>query len=118
VSVDVAATSAGGINGLSMLSLLLTTEGLLFAALAVGVALSASSTFGARTVVPPAALAFVAASVLGVVGIAAVLAWTDLFLASSVSSSWNRRLEAGGLLLAIVAQPLVALLVAVGLWRR
>jgi uncharacterized membrane protein len=83
----------------------------------VGVSLSASSTFGPPTVVSPAALAFIAAGLIAIVAAAAVLAWTDLFVGSSWPSGWNGRLEAIALLFAIVAQPLVALLIAVGIWR-
>jgi hypothetical protein len=117
--VDIAAVAASptGLTKLGLLALLLTTEGLLFAALTVGVSLSASSTFGPRTVIPPAALAFIAAGLLALVGTAAVLAWTDLFLGNNWPAAWNGRLEAIGLLLAIVAQPLIALLVALGVWR-
>jgi hypothetical protein len=117
MNVDMVAASASGLTRLGVLALLLTTEGLLFAALTVGVSLSASSMFGPPTVVPPAALAFIAAGLIALVGAAAVLAWSDLFLGSGWPSGWNGPLEALALLFAIVAQPLVALLIAVGIWR-
>lgn len=106
-----------GLTKFGLLSLLLTTEGLLFAALTVSVSLSASSTFGSRTVLAPALLGFIAAGVLAAVGAAAALAWADLFLATAWPADWTGRLEASVLLLAIVAQPLIALLIAVGVWR-
>lgn len=98
--------------------MLLTTEGLLFAALTIGLSLAAGSTHGSRTVVRPAALAATAALVLGILGVAAVAAWSDLFLGASWPDGWNRRLGAAALLLAIVAQPLIALVITMGLWRR
>ena len=116
MSVDTIACTVGPTQ-LGLLPLLLTTEGLLFAALTVGVSLSASSTFGSRTLVSPATLALIATGVLGIVGAAAGLAWTDLFLGTGWPAGWNGRLEAIALLFAIVAQPAIALLIAVGLWR-
>jgi hypothetical protein len=101
-----------------MLSMLLTTEGLLFAALTIGVSLATGSMHGSRTIVRPAALAASAAIVLGVLGTAAVAAWSDLFLGANWPDGWNHRLEAGALLVAIVAQPLIALVITIGVWRR
>lgn len=117
--MDVAAlvASTTGIAKPGLLMLLLSTEGLLFAALTVSVSLAASSTFGPRTVVAPEALAFIATGILAIVGAAAALAWTDLFVGSNWPSGWNSRFETIALLFAIVAQPLVALLIAVGIWR-
>jgi hypothetical protein len=112
-----ASATPAGLTKFGVLSLLLTTEGLLFAALTVGVSLSASSTFGSRTVVAPALLGFIAAGVLAAVGAAAALAWADLFLAPAWPSKLPGQVEAFVLLLAIVAQPLIALLAAVGVWR-
>ena len=115
--VDVITGSVAAPTNLGLLPLLLTTEGLLFAALTIGVSLSTSTVFAPKTVVAPAVLACVAASVLLIVAAAAVLAWTDLFLASDWPHGWNGRFEAIALLFAIVAQPLIAILVAVGIWR-
>lgn len=119
MTVYTSAASANGLTDFGVLSLLLTTASLLFAALTLSASLSAGSSlaFGARTSVPPAALAFTAAGVLSTVAAAAVLAWTDLFLGSDWPSGWNGRLEAVALLVAIVAQPSIALLIAVGIWR-
>ncbi len=116
IMVITAASVTTGLTKSGILSLLLTTESLLFAALAVAVTLSGSSVFGASTWGPPWVLAFIATAVLGVVAAAAVLAWTDLFLAHNWPTGWNSRIEALALLFAIVAQPLVALVVAVGIW--
>jgi hypothetical protein len=115
--LDIVTASATGAAGPALLSLLLTTEGLLFAALTVSVSLSASSTFGPRTSISPATLAFIAAAVLAIVAAAALLAWTDLFLGNNWPEGWNGRLEVLVLLFAIVAQPLIALVIAVGIWR-
>jgi hypothetical protein len=117
VHFDAVAASPSGLTKLGLLSLLLTTEGLLFAALTVGVSLSARAKFAPPTVVPAPVLAFIAAGVIATVGAAAVLAWTDLFLGGHWPLGWNGRLEAIALLVAIAAQPLIALLIAVGIWR-
>jgi len=101
----------------NLLPVFLTTEGLLFAALTVGVSLTASSTFGHRPAVSPAVLAFVAAGVLTVVAIAAGLAWTDRFTGSTWPADWSGRFQATALLFAIAVQPVVALLVALGIAR-
>jgi hypothetical protein len=111
------AASTNGVPKLSLLSVLLTTEGLLFAALTIGVTLAASSTFGPKTLVSPATLAFIAAGVLMIVGTAAILAWADLFWGKGWPAGANGRVEAIALLFAIAVQPLFALLVAVGIWR-
>jgi hypothetical protein len=111
------AAAPTGLTKLGLLSLLLTTESLLFAALTVSLSLAATSTFGSRTVVSPVALGFVAAAVLAVIGIAAVLAWTDLFALGSWPAGWNVRVEATALLVAILAQPVIAFVIAVGVWR-
>ncbi len=115
--MEACGAAAGGNTGTGLLPILLTTEGLLFAALSISVGLAARSTFGPRTVLPPAALAYVAAVVLATVAAAAVLAWTDLFGGDCWPGGWNLRLESLALLFAIVVQPLIALLIALGLSR-
>lgn len=111
------ASTTSGLSKSGVLSLLLTTESLLFAALTVAVTLSATSMFGQSTWGPPWVLAFIATVVLAVVASGAVLAWTDLFLARNWPNGSNARLEALALLVAIVGQPLVALVIAIGIWR-
>lgn len=105
---DILAASVSGPTHLDVLTLLVTTEGLLFAALTIGVSMSASSAFKAKTLVPPDFLVLIAAAVLCIVGSAAVLAWKDLFLANHWPSGKDSRLEAVALLFPIVAQPLIA----------
>jgi hypothetical protein len=117
IHLYIACAAESAFTKASLLSTLLTTEGLLFAALSVSISLSGASLFGSRTVVPPAALACTAAAVLVAVATAAVLAWTDLFLGAHWPGGWNARLEAAALLFAIVGQPVIALFLAVGVWR-
>lgn len=113
----IAGVAMTGFTKAGLLSALLTTEGLLFAALSISVSLSGSSTFGPKTIVRPVTLAFMAAGVLAVVATAAALTWTDLFVGDRWPGGWNSRLEALALIFAIVAQPLIALVLAVGIWR-
>jgi hypothetical protein len=117
IDTFIAGAATSGFTKAGLLSALLTTEGLLFAALSVSVSLSAASTFGPKTVIRPAVLAFVATGVLVTVAMAAVLAWTDLFLGENWPTGWNGRLEASALLFAIVVQPSIALVLALGIWR-
>jgi hypothetical protein len=115
--LGVAATTPDTFTKGNMLSALLTTEGLLFAALSISVSLSGSSTFGPKTIIPPTALAFVAAGILSVVAIAAGFAWVDLFAGDKWPAGSDARVEALALLFAIVAQPVIALVIALGIWR-
>ena len=117
IDFDVVGVASDGFTRAGLLSALLTTEGLLFAALSISVSLSGASTFGPKAVVRPVILAFIAAGVLATVAVAGVLAWTDLFLGDHWPASANVRLEVIALLFAIVAQPLIALILAVGIWR-
>jgi hypothetical protein len=101
----------------SLMTALLTVEGLIFAALSISVGLTASDAFGLKTAVPPAVLAFIATGVLTVIAVAAVLAWTDVLAGDHWPSGTNGRIEALVLLFAIVAQPILASITAVGLVR-
>lgn len=100
-----------------LLAALLTTEGLLFAALTITVSLTASSTFGRRHVISPKLLAGATVLVLTVVAVAAGLAWCDLFAGSEWPSSTGGRVQAVSLLVAIGAQPLFALALAINVWK-
>jgi hypothetical protein len=106
-----------GLTKFSLFSALLTMEGLLFAGLTVSVTLSAAAPFGRQIAIRPAVLAFGAALLVGVVALAAVLAWTDLFLGANWPHGLNGRIEAVALLLAIVAPPIIALALAIGILR-
>jgi len=64
MTMAVLSGSSTGLTKLGMLTLLLTTEGLLFTALTVSVGLAAGSTFGSRTIVSPVVLAFIAAAMV------------------------------------------------------
>ncbi len=97
---------------------LVTVEGLLFAALSISATMASGGTFGAKTLGPPWLLAVISAAILGLVSAAAVLSWIDLFGGSNWPSSSDRLFEALGLLLAIVAQPAVAIIIAVGLVKN
>jgi hypothetical protein len=100
-----------------MLTALLTTEGLLFTALSFAMALAGSSQFGPKTIVKPWKFAMGSTALLTVVAVTAVLAWADLFGGHSWPGSLSGKLEALGLLSAIVAQPVISLIVSLGIWR-
>jgi hypothetical protein len=86
----------------------------MFAALSLGVNLSAPTTWGrnlsTRTIFVVAVLAWFA---LAAVAAAAGLAWAQVFL-TSWPAGWMRRLEACGILVGISAQPIFAGIVAWG----
>ena len=117
MDLETASAAASVFGEGSRLSALLTTEGLLFAALSISVSLAGSSTFAPKTVVRPVTLAFMAAGLLVAVAVGAALAWTDLFLGGHWPASNNARIEAAALALAIVGQPVIAVLLALGVWR-
>jgi hypothetical protein len=93
---------------------LVTVEGLLFAALSISATLASGSKFGAPTWGPPWVLAVASAIVLIVVAVAVLLAWIDLFTGHAWPHHSDRQIEAIGLLVAIVAQPTLAAVIAVG----
>jgi hypothetical protein len=107
-----------GIGTKDILSVLLTTEGLLFASLSISVAVAGRKVLGREQPAGPKWLAGAATIALWIVAIAASTAWADLFTGCS---RWpdapTGKFQAVALLLAIVAQPLIAAGVAWGVFR-
>jgi hypothetical protein len=101
----------------NLLAALLTVEGLLFAAFTVSVSLANTTIFGSKTIVRPTILASSAAAVLAIVASAAALTWVDLFTRRGWPESLDTRLEILALLFAIVVQPAIAVVIALGTWR-
>jgi hypothetical protein len=104
--------SAATFSASQSLTALLTTESLLFAAFNVGVGLSAPIAAGRnisrRGVFLLAVFALVA---LGLVASAGVLAWWQVFIDHWPASSL-RRLEAVGIFVGLIVQPLFTAVVA------
>jgi hypothetical protein len=94
---------------------LVTVEGLIFAALSISATLAGGGALGAKTLGPPPTLAVISAILLVLVATAAAFAWFDLFAGPAWSGSSDRAVETIGLLLAIVAQPVIAWVIALGL---
>jgi hypothetical protein len=111
------ASSGSGFTRESLMTALLTAEGLIFAAMSFSVGLTATDAFGSKTAVSPGALAYVATFVLAVIAVGAVLAWTDVLAGDQWPSGANGQIEALVLLFAILAQPILALVVAIGIAR-
>jgi hypothetical protein len=109
-----AATTAGdsGFSAAQSLTTLLTTESLLFAAFNAGVVLTAPSTTG-RRITPQHAywLAMGCVAVLGAVAAAGALAWWQVF-GDDWPSSTFRAIEGLGIAVGILAQPIVATIIA------
>lgn len=100
------------------LTTLLTMEGLLFAAL--GLAATFSSVGGRRLRKLPVSvevLGAAAISVLTMVAIGALTAWSKIFL-RTFPYEWHDIVIAFTLLVAILAQPLIAVLLGLGLRTR
>lgn len=109
-----ATAASGGFSAAESLTTLLTTESLLFAAFSAGVVLTAPTTRPKR-ITPKNAnlLAFGCVGVLAAVAVAAALAWWQVFGDNWTGASM-RTLEALGIAIGIAAQPIVALIVALG----
>ena len=101
-----------GFTKANVLTTYVTMESLLFAGLSAAIALSATGTLGRKTPIEPWIVATIATVLLLVIAAGAVLAWWDLFGGRSWPASCNRRFEAIGLLLGIVAMPLIAAAIA------
>lgn len=97
---------------------LVTVEGLVFAALSVTAALASGSSFGSKTLGPSWVLSLVASALLVLIAVPTILAWCDLFAGSGWSTSTDRCIEVLALLLAIVAQPAIAVLISWGLVKN
>lgn len=107
-----------GFTATNALTTLLTTESLLFAAL--GLAANLSSVGGPRIRKLPVSgevLGGAAVLVLSLVAVGAVTAWSKIFL-REFTNEWDDIVIAAALLLAIVAQPLLAVLLGLGLRTR
>lgn len=100
-----------------MLVALVTVEGLLFAALSISATLAGGGTFGAKTLGPPWLLAVMSAVLLCLVAVGVFVSWIDLFGGGAWPRSIDRKIEAIGLLIAILAQPGIAVVIACGLVR-
>src|SRR5689334_10793382 len=96
------------------LSTLLTTEGLLFAALALAVNLLTPSRRPPKLPVPAKLIGYFAAGVLVVVAIGAAFAWGQIYTGGHLRD-FSSVVEAGSMLVAIAAQPVLAVLLALGL---
>lgn len=114
--------SAHNVNGFTdaqALSTLLAVEGFLLAAISLSISLSAPNqarpmSFGW---LKPAHMARVAACILVFVALGALAAWSSIFTGGSFGG-FTRLLVAAALLVALVAQPLLALGLAFGAKRR
>jgi hypothetical protein len=99
------------------LAVLLTTESLLFAAFALAVNLSAPTGRVRGWAVPGPFLAGAAVVALAIVAAGAATAWHDIFLAEGLGDDMSRVVIAISVVTAIIVQPILALLLAMGLRR-
>ena len=102
------ATQNGTLSPTDALILLVTVESLLFAALAVSVALAAPFVRGPW-------LAWTITVVLAVISLGALMCWLELYAGSSWPCGFRAALTAIAILVGIAAQPLIAALIARGI---
>lgn len=93
------------------LAVLLTAEGLLFAALSVSVSLSNVGNRPRKMDMSPYAMGIVAATVIAVIAFGAFAAWWEIFVPDWPSGR-GRSVFAVAILVAIVAQPAMTVLIA------
>jgi len=113
----VEATGAGQFTTANLLTALLTTESLVFAAISVSVSVGGKEAFGLRPFPPAAVLVVLAALTISFVGFGAALSWVDLFAGHRWPSGTDAQVGVIALLLAILVQPVFAIAVAVGFFR-
>lgn len=99
------------------LTLLLTAESLLLAAVALAVAVAVPSRGVQRFLISPAWLAMAAVLALAVAGLGAGFAWGELYW-GSFPKDWPNRVVSGSLLFTIVLEPLIAFFLAMGMWTE
>lgn len=112
-----AATADPGYTKVGTLQLLVTVQGLLFAAIGAAFGLTGQSTLGRAFSIRPHKIAAGAAVLLGLIGAGATLAWVDLFGGCGWPDRWVVRIEVSLLLAAIVMQPVLAVALAGISWR-
>ena len=109
--------STPGFSEANVLSTYVTMESLLFAGLSAAIALSAVGALARKTPVKPWLVARVTAVILAVVATGAALAWWDLFGGADWPRGVNRKVEAVGILLGILAQPSIAIAISFNVMR-
>ncbi len=107
--------TASGFTLGSALSTLLTTESLLFAAFGLTVNLLNPSNRVRAWLIPGGVLAGAIVFAIFVVAFGAAVAWHDIFLAEGLATDGSERILAFSIAGAIVIQPLLAFLLAMGL---
>jgi hypothetical protein len=107
--------SAGRFTVADALGTLLTVEGLLFAAFALSVTLAGPSERPRAWLIPAPVLAGIAVAALVVVAAGAGSAWERIFVRNGFPVDFSRRIIAIAILTALIVQPLLAFLLAMGL---
>jgi hypothetical protein len=101
-----------------MLVALLGVQSLLLAAVGISVSLAASSGLGNKWKVSPATFAFLNTGVLALLTVGSGVLWAHLFAGSAWPPGSELRVGALALALAILAPPLVSLVLAINLkWK-
>jgi hypothetical protein len=103
-----------GFTAKDALATLVGVESFLFGALNVAIAASLPTQMGIRVLGSPRGFAIVVAGVVTLVGVGALLAWLDAFLGDAWPEGCLGQATAVVILLAIVVQPILTVVVAIG----
>jgi hypothetical protein len=98
-----------------MLAALLGVEALLLAAVGISVSLAVSSKLGNKWIVKPAAFAFGNTAILTLITLGAGMVWAKLFAGAAWPDSCELRAGALALALAVVAPPVISLVLSINL---
>jgi hypothetical protein len=101
-----------------MLAALLGVEALLLAAVGISISLAVASKTGSNWKVKPAAFAFANTAILTLITIGAGFVWAKLFAGSAWPDSCELRAGAISLAVAIVAPPVISLILSINLACR
>lgn len=116
--ITAAAAESASLSHGESLALLLSVEGFMFAAISLAVTLNAPDPKRQRRYpkLKPEALLLGAAATLCLVGLGAVSAWASIFIGGDYRGH-AQAVEAGALLLAVLGQPVIALLLTLAARR-
>jgi hypothetical protein len=98
-----------------LLAALLGAESLLLAAVGISVSLAAGSKLGSKWVVKPAKFAFGNTAILALITVGAGFVWAKLFGGSAWPPGCEMRVGALALALAIIAPPIISLVLSINL---
>ena len=107
-----------GVTPDDALSTLLTTESLLFAVFGLVVSLTSSIGRARKWILRPTVIGDIVVALIALVAFGAAVAWHDSYVAGGFPRDGSQRIMALTVVAAVVAQPILAFLLTVGLRIR